>query len=134
MTTKKSEYTPAFVALKQVLGKCEKRLAVKSDTATEYALVTKAPSPYPQHKGQPMWFGCARLGKAYASFHLLPLYMNPALTKTIAPVLKKRMQGKACFNFTVIDEACFAELGRLIGDGMKIYKSEKFQQTIKDMQ
>ena len=28
----------------------------------------------------------------------------------------------------------FAELGRLIGDGLKIFKSEKFQQTIKNMQ
>jgi hypothetical protein len=29
----------------------------------------------------------------------MPLYMNPALTKTISPPLKKRMQGKTCFNF-----------------------------------
>jgi hypothetical protein len=40
-----------------------------------------------------------RLGKAYVSFHLMPLYMCPALAKSIAPALKKRMQGKTCFNF-----------------------------------
>jgi hypothetical protein len=55
-------------------------------------------------------------------------------TKAIPPELKKRLQGKACFNFTTVDEDRFAELGRLIADGLKIYKSPKFQQTIKDMQ
>jgi hypothetical protein len=75
-----------------------------------------------------------RMGKNYVSFHLLYLYFNPAAIKAIPPVLRKRMQGKACFNFTAVDEECFAELGRLIGDGLKIYKSEKFRQTIKDMQ
>ena len=72
--------------------------------------------------------------KNYVSFHLLYLYYNPAANKALSPALKKRMQGKACFNFTAVDEDCFAELGRLIGDGLKIYKSEEFQQTIKDMQ
>ncbi len=46
-----------------------------------------------------MFFGSVRLGKAYASFHLMPLYMNAALTESISPALKKRMQGKTCFNF-----------------------------------
>jgi len=127
MTTKKADYTPAFASLKQVLGKVEKRLAVKTNTKTEYALVTRSPSPYPQHKGQPMWFGCVRLGKAYASFHLLPLYMNPALTKTIAPALKKRMQGKACFNFKDVPEKdVLAELKRLTDAGLKEWGRQKF--------
>jgi hypothetical protein len=127
MTTTNADYTLAFASLKQVLGKVEKRLAVKTNTKTEYALVTKSPSPYPQHKGQPMWFGCVRLGKAYASFHLLPLYMNPALTKTIAPALKKRMQGKACFNFKDVPEKdALAELKRLTEAGLKEWAKQKF--------
>ena len=46
-----------------------------------------------------MYFGSVRLGKAYVSFHLMPLYMCPVLAKSIPPALKKRMQGKTCFNF-----------------------------------
>ena len=46
-----------------------------------------------------MFFGSVRLGKAYVSYHLMPLYMRPALTSLVSPVLKKRMQGKTCFNF-----------------------------------
>jgi hypothetical protein len=127
MTAKKADYKPAFDALKPVLGKCSKRLAVKTDTPTEYTLVTKSPSAFPQHKGQPMWFGCVRLGKAYASFHLMPLYMNPSLTKTISPALKKRMQGKTCFNFTINPEPeVLAELKRLTEAGLKAWEEKKW--------
>jgi hypothetical protein len=94
-----AEFAGVFAALKPVMAKYAKRLSVKTDTPVEYTLVTKSASPFPQHKGQPMWFGSVKLGKAYVSFHLMPLYMNEPLTKTISPELKKRMQGKTCFNF-----------------------------------
>ena len=61
-----------------------------------------------------MWFGEVKVGKAYVSYHLVALYMNPRLTETISPALKKRMQGKACFNFkTAPDAAIVSELERL---------------------
>lgn len=94
-----ADFFGAFAALKLVLAKHATRLAVKADTAREYTLVTKSASPFPQHKGEPMWFGSIRVGKAYVSFHLMPLYMNPELNSAITPLLKKRMQGKTCFNF-----------------------------------
>src|SRR5690348_1060002 len=93
-----AEFAEIFSTLRPVLAG-NKRLAVKTDSATEYTVVTKTASPFPQHKGQPMFFGSVRLGKAYVSFHLMPLYMCPVLTKTLSPMLKKRMQGKTCFNF-----------------------------------
>ena len=109
-----SDFAPVFAALKPVLAKHENRLAVKADTSVEYTLVTKSASPFPQHKGQPMYFGSVRLGKAYVSFHLMPLYMSPALVKTISAALKKRMQGKTCFNFkTVPEPELIATLARL---------------------
>jgi hypothetical protein len=109
-----SDFAPVFAALKPVLAKHENRLAVKADTSVEYTLVTKSASPFPQHKGQPMYFGSVRLGKAYVSVHLMPLYMSPALVKTISPALKKRMQGKTCFNFkTVPEPELIATLARL---------------------
>jgi hypothetical protein len=52
-----SDFSVVFAALKQVMAKEEGRLAVQKDTSSEYSLVTKGPSPFPQHKGQPMWFG-----------------------------------------------------------------------------
>jgi hypothetical protein len=79
----------------------------------EGCLVLTPPSPkYRQHpKG--LWFVCTRVGKAYVSYHLMPIYMCPDLQTRISPALKKRMQGKACFNFKAPDPKLFAELAAL---------------------
>jgi hypothetical protein len=121
------EFAAVFAQLKAVLAKHANRLSVKKNTPTEYIVLTKTPSPLPQHKGQPMWFGAVRLGKAYVSFHLMPLYMNPPLTKTISPALKKRMQGKTCFNFkTSPERELLAELRRLTKAGLDDWRQKKW--------
>lgn len=115
------------MALKAVMAKFESRLAVKTDKAGEYTLVGKTPSPFPQHRGQPMWFGMVKAGKAYVSLHLLPLYMNGELASAVSPELKKRMQGKACFNFKSPPTAeQTSELRRLIESGIKNWREKKW--------
>jgi hypothetical protein len=99
-----ADFNAVFAALKPVLAQHAGRLPVKTDSPTEYALVTKTPSPFPQHKGHPMDFGSVRIGKAYVSFHLMPLYMCEPLIAKIPEVLTKRMQGKACFNFKEVPD------------------------------
>jgi hypothetical protein len=121
------DFDGAFAALKPVFSKIARRLAVKADTPTEYTLVTKTASPFPQHKGQPLFFGSVRRGKAYISFHLLPLYMCPALVKGMSPALKKRMQGKACFNFKGAPEPdVFAELKKLTEESFRQWGEKKW--------
>jgi hypothetical protein len=122
-----ADFEPIFATLKAVLATRVKKLAVKNDTPSQYTLLTKSPSPYPQHKGQPMWFAEVRLGKAYVSFHLMPLYMNPALASTISPELKKRMQGKTCFNFkNPPDAGQLAELNRLTEAALRDWGSKNY--------
>jgi len=114
-----------FVTLKSVFGKHVQHLHVKTDTAADYTLVSRTPSPFPQHKGQPMYFGQVRVGKAYVAFHLMPLYMNDELTGTISPELKKRMQGKTCFNFkTAPEPGILAELERLTASGIRCFREK----------
>jgi len=116
-----------FDALKSVLARQAKTLNVKTDTRSAYTLVTKSPSPFPQHKGQPMWFGEVRRGKAYVSYHLMPLYMNDPLVATISPALHKRMQGKTCFNFKSVPEPeQIAELDRLTRAAVKDWRGKKW--------
>jgi hypothetical protein len=43
----------------------------------------------------------------------MPVYAFPQLLEGISQPLKKRMQGKSCFNFTKIDEPIMDELARL---------------------
>jgi len=65
-------------------------------------------------EGKPRGYvGGTRLGKSYVSYYLMPVYGNPALASTISPALAKRRQGKACFNFTKVDETLLTELAAL---------------------
>jgi hypothetical protein len=74
-----------------------------------------------------MYFAQVRAGKAYVAFHLMPLYMNEALTAAISPALKKRMQGKTCFNFkTAPEPELVEELKRLTDAGFKIFRENKW--------
>jgi hypothetical protein len=127
MSTNPASFDEVFATLKQVCRRHLDRLTVQADSTTEYTLVGRKPSPFPQHKGHPMFFASIRLGKAYVSFHLLPLYMNQSLSGTISPALKKRMQGKACFNFKTIPDAdLIAELERLTHAGFKSFDDKNW--------
>jgi hypothetical protein len=122
-----AEFESIFELLKPILAKHAKRLVVKDDKPGEYMLVTKSPSPFPQHKGEPMFFGAVRTGKAYVSFHLMPIYMCPELIKLITPGLKKRMQGKSCFNFKTAPEADqLADLKQLTAASVEQWKDRKW--------
>jgi hypothetical protein len=122
-----ADFAAAFAALKAVLVKFSDRLAVRTDTAVEYALVSKTRSPFPQHKGEPLHFGSVRVGKAYVSYHLMPIYMSPDLIKGIPASLKKRMQGKTCFNFNAEPaQELIADLTRLTEAGFREWRGKKF--------
>jgi len=122
-----SRFDGVFAALKEVLARHSGTLSVKANTGMEYTLVTRTPSPFPQHKGEPMFFGSVKAGKSYVSFHLMPLYMCPTLTGGISPVLKKRMQGKTCFNFkTAPDRDSLEELEKLTAAGLALWAKQKW--------
>ena len=70
-----------------------------------------------------------RVGKRYVSFYLMPVYGSPELLESISPSLKKRMQGKACFNFTTIDEGLFEELADLTRRGIAVYRTMAMAQA-----
>lgn len=80
--------------------------------------------PTPRSQGREVWFGAVRIGKNYVSFHLMPIYAFPDLLEGLSPELKKRMQGKSCFNFTRTDEQLFQELNTLTSRGYERYKTE----------
>ncbi len=63
------------------------------------------------------WFAGTRLGKRYVSYYLMPIYVQPSLLDDISPELRRRMQGKSCFNLTKVDEPLLAELEALTKKG-----------------
>lgn len=95
-------------------------LIVQDDTAENYYLMTPSSSHYP--KG--MFFGAVQIKKNYVSYHLMPIYVCTDLLTNISEPLKKRMQGKACFNFTVMDETLLEELAHLTEAGLVRFRQK----------
>ena len=71
----------------------------------------------PAERDPSTWFGATRVGKRYVSYYLMPVYVQPSLLDDLSPALRKRMQGKSCFNFAKVDETLLAELEALTRRG-----------------
>jgi hypothetical protein len=95
-------------------------LIAKVDEPGHLYLETPSSPRYPDG----FYFGMVKTGKRYVSYHLMPVYTHPDLLEQMSPELRKRMQGKSCFNFTRIDEALCAELERLTAAGFARYEGE----------
>ena len=119
----KLNLTPVFGRLREILAAHAAKLVVVRDKPGDYYLATTKLHPTNQ---QPLCFGMVRTGKNYVSFHLMPVYGYPPLLDGLSPALKKRMQGKACFNFTEVDETLFAELTALTARGLAAFKKVRF--------
>jgi|SRR6266540_3166351 len=111
-------FATAFTQLRALLTPYARTMNVVKDTDTDYYLDTKSIGP----NKKPICFAAVRIGKNYVSFYLMPVYMNPKLQATISSDLKKRMQGKACFNFKEVDANLFAELKALAKSGAQCFK------------
>jgi hypothetical protein len=119
---KQIDLQDTFQKLKAVLQPYEAKLIVIADTADHYALET----PYVMKNKHRMYFGAVKIGKNYVSYHLMPVYACPEVRDAISPELKKRMQGKSCFNFSVPDEKLFKQLAKLTKIGFQRFTSREF--------
>ena len=72
--------------------------------------------------GRPLFVAAVQTRKNYVSYHLMPVYAVPRLAEKLSPELKKRMQGKSCFNFTTIDAGQLRELTKLTRTGIKAFR------------
>lgn len=115
------DFPVVFEQLKNILKPYAKNLTVKADTAESYYL----DGPYSEKWQKELFFGSAQVKKNYVSYYFMPVYMYPELLKEISPELKKRMQGKSCFNFKKVEPDLFKELAELTKKGAEKFKQEK---------
>lgn len=111
-----------FATLRAVLAPHAKHLLVQVDTPGNYQLASRTMK---DRVGRPLFVAAVQAKKNYVSFHLMPVYAAPELLKPVSPALKKRMQGKACFNFKTIDRAQVKELSALTRSGIKAFEQVK---------
>lgn len=111
-----------FGELKAILKPFASRLVVVTDSDTLYYLDTT----YIMENKKPLFFGAVRRGKAYISFYLMPMVLYSDLARRVSLNLRKRMQGKSCFNFATVDDRLFKELARLTKASFARYKADKY--------
>src|SRR5262245_1462200 len=99
-----AEFDAIFTKLRAILRKHRGALHVAADTPASYSLEGK-PGPAAiqawggRMKKPVMPVAWVQIGKAYVSFHLMPIYGCAALCDGMSKALQARMQGKSCFNF-----------------------------------
>jgi hypothetical protein len=124
MSTKsQSDFDAVHAQLRAIMRKHEGgTLKARPDQPGNYILIGP---PTERSMGKEVWFGAVQTRKNYVSYHLMAVYAFPELLDGLSPELKKRMQGKSCFNFKTIDDRLFKELARLTEKGYKRFRKEK---------
>lgn len=117
-----NEFPVVFESLKSILEPYASKLILKGNTNDTFYLE----GAFSEKWKKELFFASAQVKKNYVSFYLMPVYMYPDLLKNISPELKKRMQGKSCFNFKKIEQSLFDELSQLTKQGFERFMKENY--------
>jgi hypothetical protein len=107
------DFDAVFARLKQVIEPYSGEMHISADDGTNFG-IDMAP---PDERNPTTWFAAVRRGKRYVSIYLMPVYVEPSLLDGASKELRRRQQGKSCFNFTSVDEALIGELEGILRRG-----------------
>ena len=130
MAATEPDFDAVFDRLKAILEPYARELYVSADDDKTYGL-DMAPAP---ERDPTTWFGAVRRGKRYVSMYLMPVYVDPGLLDDVSPALRKRMQGKSCFNFKEVDQQLFTELKTITKAGAAKFGDGKFIEALRKVQ
>ena len=119
---KADAFDETFTTLRGILLPYAEEMMVQVDKPGNYQISSRTMK---DRIGRPLFVAAVQIKKNYVSFHLMPVYACPELLNNLSPTLKKRMQGKSCFNFTTIESAHVKELVSLTKTGIARYKKIK---------
>ncbi|HUA08532.1 MAG TPA: hypothetical protein VMA98_04605 [Candidatus Acidoferrales bacterium] len=112
------DFPGTFRVLKALLAPYAPRLHASQDSETFYMLDGEYVAAFKRK----VLFGGVQIRRAYVSFHLMPVYTHPELLGTVDDGLKKRMQGKSCFNFVRPERELLVELSALVDRSFDLYE------------
>ena len=115
-----AQATTVFDRLADFFAPYRSTLIAKTDEPENLYLETPSSTAHPSG----LFFGAVKTGKRYVSFHLMPVYVHPNLLEGISSGLRKRMQGKSCFNFTRQDDVLLRELETLTAAGFARFQDD----------
>ena len=119
---KELDAAPVFEELKKIFKDYADQLDLVHDIEGNYYLDTH----HIMKNKKPLFFGAVQVKKNHVSYHLMPVYQEPKLLDSISDTLKKKMQGKSCFNFKKVEPELFEELAELTKAGYEHYSKEGF--------
>jgi len=115
-------FAATFAALRALLEAHAKRLTVTVDEPGHFELASPTMT---DRVGRPLFCAAVQINRNYVSYHLMPVYANPALRNGLSPALRKRLQGKSCFNFTTVEPGQLKELAAVTKKGIAGFKNLK---------
>lgn len=115
------DFPALFEKLRKLYRRHEKRCVVLHDAPGKYYLGTHEVREKDGHR---TWLGGVEIKKSYVSAHLMPVYAHPELLASISPALRKRMQGKSCFNFKPSQADLLEEFKGLLDAGVARFKAD----------
>ena len=110
-----------FADMRDAFAKHEDQTFVLHDEPGKYYLASEKTRP---KDGYRVWYGGVEIKKAYVSVHVMAVYIYPDFLAAVSEPLKKRMQGKSCFNFKKPDPLLQAELAQIIDAGLQRMKAD----------
>ena len=113
--------TPLFERIRAMFRRHEAKAVVMHDEPGRYYLGTHEVRA---KDGYRTWLGGVEVKKNHVSAHLIPVYAHPELLAGASDPLKKRMQGKSCFNFKKMDEELLTELETLVDRGVAAFEAD----------
>jgi len=115
-------FSQVFDLLRAILKDHASGLSCEKNGQDEYYLNTN----HIMKNRKPLFFGAVKIKKNYVSYHLMPVYVYPELLDRVSPGLKRRMQGKSCFNFKSVNSELFEELAALTKAGYEKFSSARY--------
>jgi hypothetical protein len=111
-----------FAALRAILEPQAKRLTVTVDAPGHFELASPTMT---DRIGRPLFCAAVKINKSSVSYHFMPLYGNMSLRNSLSPALRKRLQGKVCFNFTTVEPGQLKELAAVTKKGIAGFRNLK---------
>ena len=121
---KAKQFDVVYSRLSEMLRRHKDKLSVAIEKPGEFWMAVTGEV----YRGKPLVFAGVRMGKNYVSYHLMSVYMRKV---EMSAELTTRRQGKACFNFSEVDEKLFGELDKLTASGLKDYRTEVLEKELK---
>jgi len=125
-----SEFESIFARLRAILQKHAGTFSVTDEPGSYCLAGNVGPATLAAWKGKMkkpiMPVAWVSIGKAYVSYHLMGIYANQRLQKSMSRELKARMQGKTCFNFKTSSENLFHELEQVTARSIVDFRKAGF--------